>query len=259
MLSRIFTTREQLLMVGSAAAICIGGIAYYIAQPKDPTAVVEVREVQIPVKVKAPEPAPSAPEPIQRFVEASVAEPARPVAVSVAGAVTTPGVYELRESDRVADAIKAAGGATIAADLSDINKAAKLIDGSALVIPVAGTAGIEEGKRLVLRSGQQAAWLNPSEYTISGWKNAARSEAVANVAGSAPLAGTAKGQSGPIDLNTATAEELEKLPGVGPKLADAIIQFRTRQRFQTVDELDNVPGIGAKRLADIRPYVRVGP
>ncbi len=188
-----------------------------------------------------------------------MAAPAHRISVSVSGAVTTPGMYELDQGDRVDDAINAAGGASATADLSDINKAAKLIDGSALVVPVGARAGIEEGKRLVLRSGQDAASLNPTEYTISGWKRAPRSDVAEKSAASAAPVRAQSNSTGLLDLNSASAEELEKLPGVGPKLAGAIVQYRTQQPFQTVDDLDNVPGIGEKRLADIRPHVIVGP
>ncbi|MEK7529458.1 MAG: SLBB domain-containing protein, partial [Patescibacteria group bacterium] len=153
MLSRVFTTREQLLLVGSAAAICIGGVTYYVAQPRIPAAAVEVRELQIPAPQKTVEPVSPPAAPIQQIIATPMAAPAHRISVSVSGAVTTPGMYELDQGDRVDDAINAAGGASATADLSDINKAAKLIDGSALVVPVGARAGIEEGKRLVLRSG----------------------------------------------------------------------------------------------------------
>ncbi|NUM55279.1 MAG: helix-hairpin-helix domain-containing protein [Candidatus Hydrogenedentes bacterium] len=262
MLNRVFTSREQILLIGCASAICVGGIAYYIAQREAP-APVEIREIQIPVpQEKREEPVE---QPVLSAVEAREPEKANPVrriSVSVTGAVTTPGVYEFDETERVEDAIEAAGGATGYGDLSDINKAAELIDGSALVIPVAGREGVEDGKRLVIRTGQSAAALNPAEYTISGWRSAARSRSSGSVApsGTSQQTGTAStAGSELIDVNSASAEELETLPGVGPKLADAIIQYRKKQPFQTVDDLNNVPGIGDKRLADMRALVRVGP
>lgn len=257
MLSRVFTTREQWLLIGSAAAICVGGVTYYIAQPKG-RAAVEVREIQIPVpqkiEVQAPEPA----QEILPLVPTQAPAPARRISVSVSGAVANPGVYEFAEHDRVGDAIKSAGGAADYGDLTDINKAAELIDGSALVIPIAARQGVEDGKRLVIRSGQTAASLNPPEYTISGWRQASRTTSAVSTATATPRS-SASTESGPLDLNTASAEQLETLPGIGPKLAGEIIRYREKQPFQSVDDLDNVPGIGEKRMADLRPLVRVGP
>ena len=267
MLSRVFTTREQLLMLGSAAAICVGGVTYYVAQPNQPKAIVEVREFTIPTPSKAETPAPEpqlplvtppAAQPVMIPLNTNPAPVQRRINVSVAGAVTTPGVYEFDDGKRVEDAIKAAGGATEMADISDINNAAELMDGSALVIPFAAQQGLRDGKTLVLRNGQQASALNPPEYTISGWKNTPRKRASSS---SGPTDSTPtsspKSSTGLLDLNSASAQELEALPGIGPTLANAIIQYRAQQRFTSVDDLNNVPGIGEKRLNDLRPHVSV--
>ena len=267
MLSRVFTTREQLLMLGSAAAICVGGVTYYIAQPDQSKANVEIREftVPVPAKTEAPLPestpiAPPAAQPAMIPLDTNPAPVKRRINVSVSGAVATPGVYEFDEGERVEDAIKAAGNATEVADISDINKAAELIDGSALVIPIAAQQGLRDGKTLVLRNGQQATALNPPEYTISGWKNTARRpSAKPSGPSDATPASSLKSTSGLIDINTASAQELEALPGIGPALANAIVQYRAQQRFKSVDDLNNVPGIGEKRLNDLRPHVSVSP
>ena len=270
MLSKVFTSREQLLLAGTAAAICVGGITFYVAQPAPKPAIerITVRELQPPKS--SPETPEASATPLQDPLPAppatdttanQPAQPARKVQVMVSGAITTPGLYELPDTARVSDALKAADGALATADLSDINQAATLLDGSVLTIPVAGTAAIEGGKRMVLRSGESAASLNPAQYTISGWKNAARptqASSPSTSAASSPNAPTAPASAGgPLDLNTATTDELENLPGVGPKLAQAIIEYRTRQPFQSVDDLNNVAGIGDKKLSDIRPHVRV--
>lgn len=267
MLSRVFTTREQLLMLGSAAAICVGGVTYYIARPHQPKAVVEVREFTIPApaqtetaKPEAPPVTPPTVQPVTIPLNTNPAPVQRRISVSVAGAVATPGVYEFDDGDRVETAIKAAGGATELADTSDINKAADLMDGSALVIPFAAQQGLRDGKTLVLRNGQQATALNPPEYTISGWKNAPRKRATTSSGPSdSTPASSLKSSTGLLDLNSASAQELEALPGIGPTLANAIIQYRAQQRFTSVDDLNNVPGIGEKRLNDLRPHVSVSP
>lgn len=259
MLSRVFTTQEQFLMLGFAAAIVVGCTTIYFMRSAPDAAPVEVQEIV----VSAPPPAVEVEPPPQIAIDLPLLpapEPERRVInVSVTGAVATPGVYEFREHDRVEKAIEAAGGASDKADLSDINRAAELIDGSALVIPVAGVAGVQEGNRLVVRQGQAAAALNPPEYTISGWNHAPRAPAPAASAAAPTAVAPAPRTNSAINLNTASADELQRLPGVGPKLADAIIEYRTRQPFQTVDELDNVPGFGEKRVADIRPHVTVSP
>lgn len=264
MLSRVFTSREQLLLLGTAVAILVGSATLYFLREK-PASVVSTREVEIPQPPRRTDLGPSPAQPLSPLVSTTVKTEGkherREITVSVAGAVVRPGVYTFHEHDRVDDAIKAADGVTSTADLGDINQAAELIDGSVLRVPYAGTEGVEGGKKLVLRSGQSAAALNPAQYTISGWRDGARSEGGGAGGATTVVSGPGKStaQSGPLELNTATLEELERLPGVGPKLADAIIQYRNQQRFQTVEDLNNVPGIGDKRLADIRPHVTVLP
>jgi competence protein ComEA len=146
------------------------------------------------------------------------------VFVHVAGAVRRPGVYTLRAGSRVADAVERAGGARASADLSAVNLASKLEDGRQVLVP----------KR------------------IGG-----------GIAAAAPATGTAAGAvpgvpAQPIDLNTATLEQLDTLDGVGPATAQKIIDYRTEHGgFGSVDELGQVSGIGEKRLAALRDHVRV--
>src|SRR4051794_4741360 len=141
--------------------------------------------------------------------------------VHVAGAVRHPGLYRLRGGARVADAVRRAGGPTHHADLDALNLAAKVEDGRQIVVP----------RRL---------------------------PAAASVAPSASATAPGQAPATPVDLNTATLEELGTLDGVGPATAQKIIDYRTEHGgFGTVDELDQVPGIGAKRLAALREHVRV--
>jgi competence protein ComEA len=142
----------------------------------------------------------------------------RLVVAQVAGAVTTPGLVRLREGDRVADAIAAAGGARPDADLDAVALAARVADGERIVVPVRG-------------AGPPAL--------VPGPRPDASAVAV-----------------GPIHLNTATAEELETLPGIGPSLAAAILRERqARGGFRSVEDLDAVRGIGAARFAELEPLV----
>jgi competence protein ComEA len=142
------------------------------------------------------------------------------VVVHVTGAVRRPGLVELAGGSRVDDAVAAAGGATQRADLASVNLARLLVDGEQIV---------------VLRKGAPAAVGAPAPSTVSS---------------------AAPGQ--PVDLNTATIEQLDGLPGVGPVLAQRIVDWRTAHgRFSSVDALTDVSGIGERTLADLRPLVRV--
>ncbi|KAK1179204.1 ComEA family DNA-binding protein [Streptomyces sp. NBS 14/10] len=149
------------------------------------------------------------------------------VVVDVSGKVRDPGVHRLRSGSRVADALKAAGGTRLGADLSGLNRARVLTDGEQIVV------------------GTPPA-LTP---TGSGPAVTAESGGAAGGAGSAP--------AGPVSLNSATVDQLDTLPGVGPVLARHILDYRTQHGgFRSVDELREVNGIGDRRFADLRPLVR---
>ena len=147
----------------------------------------------------------------------AVSKESRPrLTVHVVGAVRRPGLYRFDEGSRVADAVERAGGAARKADLSAINLAAPLADGLQVVVP----------RRMPVAGGASAA------------------------------ASTAPVPSGPLRLNTATAEQLDELPGVGPVTAQKIIDYREQNgAFTSVDELDAVPGIGPARLETLRDLV----
>jgi competence protein ComEA len=144
------------------------------------------------------------------------------VTVHVAGAVRRPGVYRLSARSRVVDAVRRAGGARRRADLSALNLAAKVEDGRQVVVPL----------RVAPGAGGAAA--------------------------SGGAAGTGSAPEVPIDLNTATPEQLDELDGIGPGMAGAILEYREEHGgFGSVEELGQVPGIGEKRLAALREKVRV--
>lgn len=164
------------------------------------------------------------------------------VMVEVQGAVKKPGFYTLPAGARLYEALRKAGGATGNAAMSDLNIAARLIDGSVVSVPFQRMAA--GGAPLA------AADLNPPEYTRSGWAAAEGGSESTAPSGGAPAPGL-------VNLNTAGQVELERLPGVGPKTAQKIIRYRDQQVFRSVDDLRHVPGIGDKRLATLRPLVTV--
>jgi competence protein ComEA len=142
------------------------------------------------------------------------------VIVHVAGAVARPGVYKLPAGSRADDAVQRAGGATRRAELGGLNLAAKLEDGRQVLVPERPRPG--------------------------------RAVAASASAGAAP----ADGQ--PLNLNTATFEQLDTLDGVGPATAQKILDFREQHGgFGSVEDLGQIPGIGEKRLAALREKVTV--
>jgi competence protein ComEA len=139
------------------------------------------------------------------------------VVVHVAGAVRQPGVYKLPANARVDDAVAEAGGPTRRADLGGLNLAATVEDGRQVLVPERARAG-------------------------------------ATAPAGATTAAPAEGQ--PLNLNTATLEQLDTLSGIGPTTAQKIIEFREeRGGFGSVEELGEIPGIGDKRLATLREEV----
>ena len=153
------------------------------------------------------------------------------VTVHVAGQVTSPGLYALPAGGRVADAVIAAGGTSAEADLEQLNLAARVSDGERIFVP---------------KRGEPVPAVVGSVSPPAG-------------AGAGPGAPGPKGApTSPLDLNTATAEQLEALPGVGPATSKAILSYRTNHgRFRSVTELLEVPGIGPAKLEALRPMVRV--
>lgn len=143
-----------------------------------------------------------------------------PIIVDVTGWVHQPGVYEFVEGERVIDAVERAGGARNGADLTVLNLAAPLTDGTQVIVPKQGAGG--------------PAAIAPG------------------------TTGTGTTGTGLININTASATEFETLSGIGEVLAGAIIDYRTENGpFASVDDLESVSGIGPATLEEIRDQVTV--
>lgn len=164
------------------------------------------------------------------------------VKVHVAGAVVRPGVYELSSSARVVDAVKAAGGATARADLERINLAQTLVDTEQVFVPMRNSSSPK---------ATTSPRLKPVRTTVP---------APSIPAGAAPNASITSGSNpARVDINSATSDQLDALPGVGPATAKAIISHRTRKGpFAKVEDLLNVPGIGPAKVAALREFVVAG-
>ncbi|MFD4874808.1 helix-hairpin-helix domain-containing protein [Streptomyces sp. NPDC058420] len=147
------------------------------------------------------------------------------IVVDVSGKVREPGVHRLPAGSRVTDALRAAGGVRPGTNTEGLNRARFLVDGEQIVVG------------------------GPAPATVPGAGGANTAGVAGSAAGAAPTA--------PVSLNTGTAEQLNTLPGVGPVLAQHIIDYRTQHGgFRSVDELRQVNGIGDRRFADLRDLVQ---
>lgn len=166
----------------------------------------------------------------------STPAPEGPVVVSVVGLVHKPGLVTLSSGARIADALSAAGGALDGADLLGLNMARRVADGEQIIVGIAAP---------------------PGEPTTMGSSVASEPTTSAS-AGSSNPPGSDSAPGDPVDLNTATEEQLDALPGVGPVTAAAIIAWRDANgSFTSVDQLADVDGIGPARLEKLRAQVHV--
>lgn len=253
MLSRLLTRKEQYVLLALAASVSVGSLAIYVhhrvGSGVNPAGEVIQREEEI----LRPRPREKDAAPIVIIesapIEVNEAE-GESVVVSLDGAVDRPGVYSLEKGARIQDLLEMAGGPLPAADMTDINLAARLVDETTLVIPPKYEAETEEELRAVEDDLYRAS-LNPPEYTLS------RRHLAAPRGGAVGIGGARSSPMGLINVNTATQAELESLPGIGPKYAQEIIRYRAAAPFQRVEDLMNVKGIGPKRLEALRPLVSV--
>ena len=218
------------LVAGAASVlIVLLGAAWLLRMPSPSP------EAALPVATGSVQPGVTLPLPTAVPATGASTAPGTPpvvptsIVVHVAGAVVGPGVHVLPVSARVADAVEAAGGAALDADLDGLNLAAPLADGQRVYVP---------------RIGE----VDPAALPTGAPPGAA--------AGGGAAASVAP--AGPVDINTATVADLEALPGIGPATAAAIVDDRTRNGpFAVVDDLDRVSGIGPAKLDALRELVTV--
>ncbi len=198
--------------------LLVGGTLLLIRQPSPPPIVLQPPPTPMPTPAPTASPTPG------------------PITVFVSGAVMAPGLVTLPAPARAGDAITAAGGLAPGADEALVNQAQPLWDGAQVHVPTVPTAtGVGSG----------VALSNPSPPTgVSG-------EGGGFTAGSLPGVSS---ENGRININTASAAELETLPGVGPSRAQAIIDNRP---FASAADLERVPGIGAKTLEALIDLISV--
>ena len=177
----------------------------------------------------------------------SASSAARDITVHVVGAVVAPGVYTLVAGSRVVDAVEAAGGATSGADLPSVNMALPLADADQVFIPSKGVAPRASGTPHRSTPSTLHARPNPTHPTVP--------QAIAAATTTSFTGGSVTG-GGLVDINTADAAQLEKLPGVGPSTAKAIIAHRqTKGPFAKIEDLMNVKGIGEGKFGAMKAFV----
>ena len=184
-------------------------------------------------------PGSSLPQSAQSAVTSKAAQ-AKTVRVQVSGAVLEPGIYDVPASCRVEEAIAAAGGLTENADSERVNLVRKVRDGMQIRVPVQKAARTSRTQR---KNAQAKSGLGESALGKSGGTKAGSDR------------NNSMMQS--VRINSASASELQQLPGIGPALAQRIVETRNRGRFTSTEDLLRVPGIGKAKLAKLRDYVEV--
>ncbi|RXY98456.1 helix-hairpin-helix domain-containing protein [Fictibacillus sp. S7] len=203
------------------AVLVVGIGAVYVYEQKVPTEETAIEE--LPQELTAKE-LNAAQSPVKESQKPANLQPAK-IMLDIKGAVVRPGVYEMKEGDRVIDAVEKAGGFTKSAEQRSVNLSGKVKDEMLLYI-------LEKGEEATVPAGGDTLGNGAGQETDSG--------------------------QAAVNINTANDQELQTITGIGPSKAKAIITFREENGgFKTVDDLLNVPGIGEKSLENMRAQVTV--
>jgi competence protein ComEA len=221
-----------------------------------------------PLAVKDPQPSTTTTTPSPREADPDAppsvtpqngaASTSQEIVVHVAGAVFRPDVYRLPVGSRVNDAIHAAGGATQYADTNAINLAAPVTDGSKIYVPQFGEQAAQQ--QSVPTRSTSAASNGPAQANSQSQSGQTDTAAQSGDGDQSQASGklTDAGQ-GVVNINTASAGELQRLPGIGPAIAQRIIDYRQANgSFKSAEDLKNVSGIGEKKYAKLAAFITVG-
>jgi competence protein ComEA len=222
---RLDPGRRAATAIGLAVLVAAVLTGLWVLSQRPRALAVSASPPAIPGAVSPVGTGPPSPAPTMSAASAPATSSTSVVVVDVAGKVHRPGLYRLPAGSRVDDAVKAAGGPLRPSSLGSLNLAARVVDGQQIVVGAAGAP-------------------------------------VAGVPVAGGGAGDGSGGTGvgaaPVDLNTATLEQLESLPGVGPVLGQQILDWRSAHgTFATVDQLNDVTGIGEVKFAALKPLVTV--
>lgn len=228
-------TRAALLVICLACLLGSGYILLTGRQAAPPPIVLSA-----PPPGPASDPAPADTPHGKMPLAVTVPKPPARVYVDVAGAVRRPALYLLPPNSRVMQAVRAAGGPTSTADLDAVNLAQPVTDGEKVFVP------------------ERVAAISPALASVPAASvHSSRREHTAKAGAKEEAGGKLKeGSSEQIGLNSATAEQLERLPTIGPSMATRILAYRQQAGgFSKVEDLMLVTGIGPKKFAKIAPFV----
>lgn len=257
MLKGLLTRKEQAVLIFVVASLFIGG-AFVWWERHRPSGITVTHDRAGIVNVPAAERPPG--EDVAHDLSTTTDEPTRTVAperevptekeiqpakitINVAGAVNLPGVYKVPVGSVVEDAVITAGGYADNADPEGINRAARLMDGTTLNVPA---------KPSIYAQGDSAPVLKmpPPARNIPAYQPG-------SVPRAASLGGDATSPARMVNINTASSEKLQALPGIGPKTAAAIIEYRSKQPFMSIEDIQNVRRIGSKTFAGLKHLITV--
>ncbi len=264
--NRLLTPKEQWLLFGVVVAVLVGSVTLVYHNTRQsridvytPVARESVPDSPTRETIAPPEP-PALPPQTDSGPHITIKEPVstsanapETIGVAVMGAVRRPDLYLAPAGTRLAEFIEMAGGATEKADLSDIQLTAPGIDETTLTIPELPATTLDNDRISVRRTSTGV--VNPPHYRK---RPLASSQSFPTLPAQHPVVGNYQANTstdGPVNINTASLEQLQQLPGIGAVFAARIVEERQRRPFAAVDELTRVSGIGDKRLETLRPFV----